>query len=285
MAGTRIGKFIVLGTLGTGAHSKILHIRRSADGRNYALKVVSVAGPDDQKFAAQAEHEFRVAQLLDHANLIKIHSLEIIRDWLFRARKIHLLIEYVNGATLDTLKPLSVPKLVQIFALVASGLNHMHRRNVFHADMKPNNILLSRAGDVKIIDYGLAWTRGETKNRFQGTPEYMAPEQVKRPIVNERTDIYNFGATMYRLTTYRLPPSLIVAAGGLPLDARSWDQLLKPVNEFNATAPPELCQLIRRCLAFNADQRPEKMKDVVEILKDLREKLVRSPDDRLEIEW
>src|ERR1700745_3007815 len=97
-----IGKFQVVGTLGTGAHSTILHIRRSADARPYALKVVPIGGPEDAKFQEQAQHEFRVAQLLDHPNLIKIYALETARDWLFRPRKLHLLIEYVNGKALDT---------------------------------------------------------------------------------------------------------------------------------------------------------------------------------------
>ena len=109
-----IGKFTVLGTLGKGANSSILHIRRSADSRQYALKVVPLAGKEDHKFLEQAQHEFKVAQMLDHPNLIKVHALEMPRDWLFRIRKVHLLIEYVNGKTLDTVKRLSVARLLQI---------------------------------------------------------------------------------------------------------------------------------------------------------------------------
>src|ERR1700756_4423103 len=97
MAYDKIGKFQVLGTLGTGAHSTILHIRRNADAKHYALKVVPIHGPKELKFLEQARHEFRVAQMLDHPNLIKIHALEVKRDWLFRARKVHLLIDFVNG--------------------------------------------------------------------------------------------------------------------------------------------------------------------------------------------
>src|SRR5262245_3086330 len=93
----RIGKYQVLNPLGTGAHSTILHVRRAADSREYALKIVPVEGPEDQKFVDQACHEFRVAQMLNHPNLIKIYCLEKARDWLFRVRKVHLLIEYVNG--------------------------------------------------------------------------------------------------------------------------------------------------------------------------------------------
>jgi serine/threonine protein kinase len=280
-----IGKFQVLETLGSGANSTILHIRRSADSKHYALKVVPIARREDLKFLDQAEHEFRVAQLLDHRNLIKIYALETVRDWLFRTRKLHLLIEYVNGGTLDTLPRLSVPRLVQVFVQIAAGLVHMHRRGVYHADLKPNNILLSRSGEVKIIDYGLAWIKGEHKGRVQGTPEYMAPEQAKNGIVNERTDIYNFGATMYRLVTWRLPPSP-AAKSDLPIDAKIQAHLLKPVQEFNATAPPALCDLIQSCLEPNALKRPERVSEIQGALDHLADTLVRSAEDRLEaFEW
>src|SRR5262249_7263758 len=95
MGGTlHIGKFQVLGELGSGAHSSILHIRRSADSKQYALKVVPIGGPDDLKYLEQAQYEFRVARMFDHPNLIRIYALETPRDWLFRVRKVHLLIEY-----------------------------------------------------------------------------------------------------------------------------------------------------------------------------------------------
>jgi serine/threonine protein kinase len=268
----RIGKFQVLGQLGSGAHSEILHVRRSTDAKQYALKIVPIAGAEDHKYLDQARHEFRVAGLLDHPNLIKIHALETHRDWLFRTRKVHLLIEYVNGRTLDTLKKLPIAQLLHVFARVAAGVAHMHRRQVFHADLKPNNVMLSRSGDVKVIDYGLAWIKGEDKGRLQGTPEYMAPEQVSHSLVNERTDIFNFGATMYRLTTWRLPPSCMTEQGSIPLDAKNWTRLLKPVQECNAEAPPELCELIHRCLSFSAHGRPERMSEVQQQLDEMAEK-------------
>jgi len=285
MSEFQIGKFQILATLGTGAHSSILHIHRSADGRNYALKVVSIGSKDDQKFLDQARHEFRVARMLDHKNLIKVYGLEEIKDWLFRIRKVHLLIEYVNGKTLDTCPAIPLPKLVQVFKCVADGLVHMHRRKVFHADLKPNNIMLTRTGEVKIIDYGLAWIKGENKGRTQGTPEYMAPETVSHKMISERTDIYNFGATMYRLVTFRLPPSLVPQAG-IKVDRKTYEQLLKPAQECNAAAPPALCDLIHRCLQFDAHQRPERMSEIQGQLDHLTEELVRTPEDRLEaLEW
>lgn len=277
-----IGEFKIVSELGKGAHSTIYHIRRLSDGRPFALKVVPIAGKEDAKFRQQAEHEFRVAQMLDHPNLIKVYALEFQRDWLFRVRKIHLLIEYVDGKTLDQALKLSLPHLVQVFAKIAAGLAHMHRRNVYHADLKPNNILLSRAGDVKIIDYGLAWVKGEPKERVQGTPEYMAPEQSKKTLVNERTDIFNFGATMYRLTTGKLPPSTMAMTGTTAINSELFRNMLKPVSELAPRTPPALADLIHRCLEYDPKQRPEKMAPILAELNQLVDQLVENDNDRLE---
>jgi serine/threonine protein kinase len=287
MSEMKIGKFQVLGQLGTGAHSAILHIRRTADSTHYALKVVPLGGPDDQKYLEQAQHEFRVAQMFDHPGLIKVYALESVRDWLFRVNKAHLLIEYVNGKTLDTIPRLPIVKLVQVFERIASGMVHMHKRGVYHADLKPNNIMLSRTGDVKIIDFGLAWIRGEDKGRVQGTPEYMAPEQAKHRMVNERTDIYNFGATMYRMVTWRHPPSVVSDEDdGLPIDEKMFKKIFKPVQEYSPDAPRALCDLIHKCLSFNAHKRPERASEIQGTLDHLAEDLVKKPEDRLEmLEW
>ena len=281
-----IGPFTILGTLGQGANSTILHVRRSGDSKQYALKVVPLEDKEDLKFLEQARHEFQVAGMLGHPNLIKIYSLETPRDWLFRIRKVHLLIEYVNGKTLDTLPNLPLPKLAQIFAKIAAGMVHMHRRRVLHADLKPNNVMLSRTGDVKILDYGLAWIKGESKNRVQGTPEYLAPEQAQHGMVSERSDIYNLGATMYRLLTFRLPPSVTASSEGVQMNAKTFDALLKPVQEFNPQVPARLGTLVQHCLAFNAHKRPEAMADIHTELEDIAEGLIHSPEDRLEaLEW
>jgi eukaryotic-like serine/threonine-protein kinase len=283
MSDMQIGKFQVVGTLGSGAHSKILHIRRAADGKNYALKVVPIDGPEEQKFLDQAEHEFRVGQMLDHPSLIKVYALETVKDWRFRVRKAHLLIEFVNGKTLDVCPRIPLPMLVQVFERVADGMVHMHRRGVYHSDLKPNNILLSKAGDVKIIDFGLARIKGEVKDRVQGTPEYIAPETAKHKMVNERTDMYNFGATMYRMLTFRLPPCVVSAEdGGPPIDGKIWKKLFKPVEDYNAKVPPPLCDLVHRCLSYEAVKRPERMSEVQGALDHLVEALVKTPEDRLE---
>jgi serine/threonine protein kinase len=281
-----IGKYTVLATLGSGAHSTIFHIRRSADSKQYALKAVSIADKEELKFLDQAKHEHRVAGMLDHANLLKLYALETEKDWLFQVRKVNMLLEYVNGKTLDLAPKLKLPQLVKVFERVADGLVHMHKRGVYHADLKPNNIMLSRTGDVKVIDFGLAWIKGEPKDRIQGTPEYIAPETALNKKVNERSDIYNFGATMYRMFTGQLPPAVLSEGMALPMNAGQFHKLLKPVKTLNPKVPPPLYELIERCLSFEPAKRPERMSVIQGTLDHLCDDLMRKPEDQLDaVEW
>ena len=123
--------------------------------------------------------------------------------------------EYVDGKTLDEVEAPTMAQLVLIFNQVAEALVHMHRRGVYHGDLKPGNIMVTKDGKVKLIDFGTAWLKGEVKNRIQGTPQYMAPESATEKVVDERTDIYNFGATMYRMFTGRY-----ANPGSMPTDRR-----------------------------------------------------------------
>lgn len=278
-----IGSFKILATLGSGAHSTILQIRRNNDPRNYALKVVNIEDPEeDMKFKDQAEHEFEVLQKLDHANIIKAYAFELIKDWLFRVKKVHLMVEFIPGKTLDLVKGMSTAKTLQVFRKVAMGMVHMHRREVCHGDLKPNNIMLAPGGIVKIIDFGLAHCAGQSKKRIQGTPEYIAPETVKHQQVTERSDIYNFGATMYRMFTWKLPPPMISGESGTLVDPKIWQKLFKPVRELNPAAPERLGKLIEHCMNYNAMQRPERFGEILSELEEISAELGSDPNDTLE---
>jgi serine/threonine protein kinase len=262
----KIGKFQVLDTLGTGAHSSILHIRREADAKEYALKVVPIDGKDDLKYLDQAKHEFRVGQMLSHPNLVKVYCLETDGGWFSGPKNARLLIEFAPGKTMDRLPLLRMARLLRIFERIADGLTHMHKKGVVHADLKPNNLILGRGTGVKVIDFGLAWIKGEPKDRVQGTPEYMAPETGTHKLINERTELYNFGATMYRLTTLQLPPLAISPPDGLPVTEKYFKEQYVPVRDRNPIVPEGLGRLIDQCLSFNANKRPERMSQVQGVL-------------------
>src|SRR5262249_42260143 len=141
MAIDKIGKFTILDTLGTGAHSSILHIRRADDDREYALKLVNIEDKDDLKFLEQAKHEFRVGQMLHHPNLVKVYAFETEGGWFSGPKKAKLLIEFVPGKTMDKIPLVRMAKLCRMFERISDGLTHMHKQGVYHADMKPNNLI------------------------------------------------------------------------------------------------------------------------------------------------
>ncbi len=192
-----IGKFTILGELGTGAGSRIYKVRREADSLTYALKIVAIESNEDRKYVEQVQNEFDVTRGFDHPNLLKVHALEIQKK-LFFVSGARLLLEYVDGMALADCPGLPLVKLVSIFFKVANGMAAMHADGIYHADIKPDNILVGRRKEVKVIDFGLAWRRGEKKDRVQGTLEFLAPEQAQNKVVNGKTDIFNLGATMYR---------------------------------------------------------------------------------------
>src|SRR5689334_18778678 len=180
-------KYRVVNPLGNGAGSTILLISdKTAGGKRYALKVVRRQDEDDDIYIAQAKVEYAAAQKLNHPAIAKIYDIRTKRSW-FRLSGVELLMEYVDGKTLDELEAPEMKQLVLVFNHVASALTHMHRRGVYHGDLKPSNIMLSKNGQVKLIDFGTAWIKGQEKNRVQGTPNFIAPEQVSEKVVDEKT--------------------------------------------------------------------------------------------------
>ncbi len=258
-----IGELTVLSELGSGAGSRVFHVRRWADGAEYALKVVSCDRHANRRYADQLRNEFRIGAMLDHPNLTKVHAFELRRDWLFRPRTARLLTELVPGQALSRLPALPLEHAVRVFEGTAAALAHMHSRGVFHADLKPDNLVYDRAAGVKVIDYGLARVAGERPVRVQGTPQYMAPETAAARTVNVRTDIYNLGATMYHVVARS---ALAPAVLGLPLTPRAHAARIKSVAALNPGAPQGLCDLIHACLHHNPDHRPESAAAVRSVL-------------------
>lgn len=251
-------KWRVVNTLGTGAGSTILQISdKGAGGKRYALKIVKKDDEQEDPFVYmdQARTEYEAAQKLNHPVIAKVYDMRTKRSW-FKPSGIELLLEFVEGKTLDEIEAPEMGQLVLVFCQVASALTHMHRRGVFHGDLKPSNIMLSKNGQVKLIDFGTAWIKSRDKNRAGGTPQYVAPEQVAEKTVNAKTDIYNFGATMYRMFTGRF------ANQGLPKPGEGGGRKLVPPMKVNPKLPQALNDVILSCLEYGPDRRPVGMFEI-----------------------
>lgn len=250
-------KYRVVSQLGEGAGSRIFQIADKNGGKRYALKTVRKDEPEHQVFLDQLQTEYEAGQKLNHPAIARIYDLKMKKSW-FRTVGADLLMELVDGKTLDEIEAPELNQLVLMFSQVASAMAHMHRRGVFHGDLKPSNIMLTKNGQVKLIDFGTAWVRGVDKNRVQGTPQYIAPEQASEKIVNERTDVYNLGATMYRMFTGRF------AQPGIPKPGA--ERKLPAVNQINPRILSKLNNLVLSCLALNPEKRPAGMFEIREAL-------------------
>jgi len=256
LPGYRIGKQI-----GTGAGSKISLATELKSGKTFAVKHIVRETADDQKFLDQAEVEYKVSHQLSHPYLR--HSLHIHRvRKLLTVKEMFVVMDYVDGLTLETARPNRLNTFLTIFQKVAEGLHAMHEAGWVHADIKPTNIMLASKGTVKIIDFGQSCEIGHRKERIQGTPDYIAPEQVRRMPLDQRTDVFNLGATMYWVLTSEKYPTAIrgqEARGGINLI--SADRPVSP-NELNDKIPISLSNTVMECCRENPGERPADMKQV-----------------------
>lgn len=249
----------ILSEIGRGAASAIYLVQEEKTKHVWAMKHVEKGEAKDQRFLDQAEIEYRIAQELDHPAIRKIPRM-IKKGSLLRTRELFLIMELVDGMSMEGHPPDTFEQAIDIFMQTARGLAHMHARGFVHADMKPNNIVVSEGGGVKVIDLGQSCKIGTIKPRIQGTPDYIAPEQVHRREITPATDVYNLGATMYWVLTRKYIPTAL--GKGDRLLGSVDDSLLErptPAIELNSRIPPMLNDLIMQCVEVNIADRPESM--------------------------
>lgn len=250
----------IISCLGYGARSTIYAVSEKKTGQVYALKRVVRKGPEDDRFLEQAEQEYAIASQFDHPALRRCIRM-IRKRRLLKINELYLLMELVDGTSLDVHRPSSLPALIKVFLQVASGLGAMHRLGYVHADIKPNNILVNENLTVKIIDFGQSCTIGTVKQRIQGTPDYIAPEQVGRGRLTAATDVFNFGATMYWCVTDHHIPTLIPKRKVDGEKERSRE--FKPPHEINPRIPMPLSRLIVDCVQNLPSLRPQDFNTVI----------------------
>lgn len=248
--------------IGTGAGSKIFLATELASGKTYAVKHVIRESSEDDKFIEQVEIEFKVSNQIEHVNLRFGHSVHRLRKRL-QVREVMLVMEHVDGLNLEKARPNRLNTFLTLFAKVAQGLHAMHKAGYVHSDIKPTNIMIARGGIVKIIDFGQACPIHHRKERIQGTPDYIAPEQVRRLPLNQGTDVFNLGATMYWVLTSEKYPTEIRGSdprGGI--NVITSDKPVAPI-ELNAKIPLSLSQLVMECCKENPGDRPADMKQLI----------------------
>ncbi len=241
--------------IGSGARSSIWQIKDRQTGEFLSLKRVIRRHNSDIRFLQQAENEYEVGVCLEHPSLRKVLRIRRIKRWL-TLKEIHLFMEYCPGTSIQEVRPPDVRDVLGIFHKVAEAMAYMNSKGFVHADMKPNNIIVNTDGTVKVIDLGQSCPIGTLKQRIQGTPDFIAPEQVHRLPIDSRTDVYNFGATLYWTLTGHAIPTVMPKQKATHLKS---DMNVIPPENFNSQVTPSLSKLVTDCVEMNPGRRPESM--------------------------
>jgi len=255
-------QYDVIETLGEGAGSIIYAVRDPMTGRKYALKHVVRKKDKDVRFIEQMETEFEISKQFNHPNLRRSFELKVLKSMLLKKSEAFLLMELFEGKPLEMRPPSSMLDLVNTFIPAAQGLQAMHNMGYVHCDIKPNNILRDAQGEVKVIDFGQSAKIGTVKERIQGTPDYISPEQVERRPITVQTDIYNFGATVYWAVTGKtIPTQYTVSRKGE--HSFLLDTMIASPQQLNPKTPVALSNLVMECIATNPKKRPPDMEQTI----------------------
>ena len=278
MAEEIIGGYRLLKHLATGQTSQVWEIVENNSGRHFAMKLLlpeKAAQLENRKFLL---HEAKVEKALAHANIIRIVHVEPNPEnpyFVMEFFPAGSLKQRMMNATRDpAAKTFLLEHTQDILKQTATALAFTNAKGWIHRDVKPDNILVNSAGEVRLIDYALAYQPPSglarlfyRKGKTQGTRSYMSPEQIRGQILDARADVYSFGATAYE-----------VVAGRPPFRAASSKELLdkhiieKPITpqQVNPDVTNEFANLVLRMLAKKKEDRPKDFHEVLMAMRSLR---------------
>jgi serine/threonine-protein kinase len=195
-----------------GAMATVHRVRHRVLGRSFALKALRPELSQDPELVTRFSREAQALASLNHPNIVRINDFGTLPGG-----EPYFVMEYLDGACLDTLirreAPLEVGVVLEIAAGITEALLAAHRRGIIHRDLKPDNVHVSRSASgalgVKVLDFGLARVLGQSRltrpNMVCGSPEYMSPEQATGREAGVPSDIYSLGVVLYEMLTGRLP--------------------------------------------------------------------------------
>lgn len=254
---TKIGRYVVIGSLGSGGQADVYRVIDPNLERQLVLKLSRQHADGGTEHGDALSAEGRLLAELDHPGLVRVFDVGLFQD------RPYLVLEHVSGRNLEQLFSVERPscqEAARITAQMARVLAYAHRRGIVHGDVTPKNILIDAQGRARLIDFGLsriedAW--GEHARLTGGTPEYLPPEIV---LANNRlgraipaSDVFGLGATLFWLLTGRAPFAAPTAHESLER-ARRGDVDFTPLH--SANAPRRLKDLCRKCLAADSGSRP-----------------------------
>jgi serine/threonine protein phosphatase PrpC len=224
-------------------------------GQNVAIKIPFMQFESDPGFADRFEREETIGKSLSHPAIMRVLPVE-------DKSRVYMVMEYLEGQTLRHLlknvSPLPVADALQIAIRICTALDYLHKNNVVHRDLKPENVMICNDGSLRIIDFGIAKVAGFRRLSFSGfspamgTPDYMAPEQVKGKRGDQRTDIYSLGAMLYEMVTGS--PPFEGVSPYMIMNARVTGDPTAP-RRINPEIPPEVEEIILHAMERNPIDR------------------------------
>ena len=288
----RLGAYEIVGPLGAGGMGEVYRAKDLRLGREVALKVLPEAVASSPERLARFEREARTVAGLNHPNIVTLHSVEDEGGVRF------LTMELVDGQTLSTLiAPGGLPysRVLEISIPLTDALVAAHERGVIHRDLKPGNVMVTRDGRVKILDFGLAKmvemepgpetaTLAATSEfsmsgpgHVLGTLPYMSPEQLRGETVDARSDLFSLGIMLYELTAGRRP---FTGASSIEISSSILRDTPEPLRRIRGDLPGDLERIVGRCLEKSPRERFQTALDVCNELRRVKRSLERDAPAR-----
>jgi serine/threonine protein kinase len=278
MAVKTLDNYTIEARIKQGGTGTVYRAKDSSTGESVALKVIDPRVASSRSLMRNVRREAKICMRLEHDTIVKVY--ELVRS----GPSPYVVMEYCPGRDLKMLILNRLPDVKwhirEVARQIAGGLAYLHRNDIIHCDMKPNNVLVSPDWKVKIVDFALArldmrgfsmvrspfWTWVPSRPRREGTLEYLSPEQVNRRKLTKRTDVYALGATLYE-----------AIAGAPPLVGRDPNEVMtkilstrpKPLQESDRRISPDFDSLVMRMLSKDAAKRPPDAGAVLARLKNM----------------
>ena len=266
-------RYEIVGQVGTGGMSDVYKAKDHALGRYVAIKVLKSEFSEDTNFVSKFRTEAQSAAVLEHPNIVNIYDVG-------SENGIHYIVmEYVEGITLKTYiekkGQLTYKEALSIAIQVGRGIQAAHAKNIVHRDIKPQNIIISTDGKVKVTDFGIARAVSENTihSDVMGSVHYASPEQARNGYVSNRSDIYSLGIVMYGMVTGRVPfdgDSTVAVA------SQHLQDEMDPPSKYAPNLPISLEKIIQKCTQKSPDRRYDSMES---LLIDLRKALLNPNED------
>ncbi len=268
--------------LATGNQTQVWEVTELASNEKYAMKLLLPEAFKDAIQKNALKHEAKVLESLDHPNIVKFKSLVMDKKQGFLLMELFRAPNLKSQAQTDLL---SVHvRLKRLVEQVSQAMAHIHDKGWLHKDLKPDNILFSKAAELRVIDFSLsskmatgmaAFFKGKSKV-IQGTRTYMAPEQIRGTKLGPYTDIYNFGVTLFELLTGRTP-----FAGFTPNDLlkKHISEPAPPPSMYNSNVTPEMDRIVLKMLAKKVDARQKSFNELLAEIRNVT--LFKEPPEKL----